>query len=268
MLTYEALIDQARARMMPTDKVRGILREYLQILILKELSRSDAKNRLYFTGGTYLRLVHGLKRFSEDLDFNTSAITEKEFEAIIEKIKTELRRSGIDSDASFEHWGNIYAAQLKFSTVEKMYNVVSKYSGKEGIVIKIETNNPRWRIKEETQVISGFGELYPYVCTDKGALFADKVDALSKKNRGRHIYDIMYMLSNNYPIDKDVLKSLGIKDDPLKVIAGRIKGYAKTELKKQAETLRPFLFDEKDADLLINAHFIIPHLLEKYTGKK
>jgi predicted nucleotidyltransferase component of viral defense system len=99
-------------------------------------------------------------------------------------------------------------------------------------------------------------------------LFADKIDALVKKNRGRHLYDIIFMLSNKYPIDRKVLKALGIKEDPLDLINKRVKGFARSELKRQAEVLRPFLFDEKEADLIINAHDTIPLLLKKYASFK
>jgi predicted nucleotidyltransferase component of viral defense system len=92
MLTYEALIDQAKAREMPTTKIRGILREYLQFLILKELYKNKYGKKLFFTGGTYLRLVHDVKRFSEDLDFNINKITKKEFELLLETIKNELKK--------------------------------------------------------------------------------------------------------------------------------------------------------------------------------
>lgn len=267
MLTYESLIEQAKSRGMPSTKIRAILREYLQILILKELYKTESAKLLYFTGGTYLRLVHDLKRFSEDLDFNTNKITKKEFENLQKKVTTELKRIGIDAQLEFAHWGNMYVSKLIFPKVEKIYNVVSKYSKKEGIIIKVETNNPKWRIKSETQVISGFGEFYPSVCTEKGILFADKIDALKKKRRGRHVYDIIFMLSNKYPINRNILKLLGIKKDPIKAIADRIKKVPKSELKRQAEILRPFLFEESEADLVASAHDIIPPLLEKYTNR-
>jgi predicted nucleotidyltransferase component of viral defense system len=264
MLTYESLIEQAKSRGMPPTKIRGILREYLQILILKELYRTEPGKKLYFTGGTYLRLLYNLKRFSEDLDFNTNKITKKEFEQVQKIITTELKRLGLDVKLQFSHWGNVYVSKLIFPKVEKLYNVVSKYSKKEGIIIKVETNRPKWKIKSETQVISGFGEFFTCICTEKGVLFADKIDALNKKRRGRHLYDILFMLSNKLPLSKGVLKALGIKKDPLQLIADRVNNSSRAELKRQAEILRPFLFDEREADLLINAHKIIPLLIDKY----
>lgn len=268
MLTYETLIEQARNSGMPTTKMRGILREYLQVLILKELYKIEGGKKLCFTGGTYLRLVHNLKRFSEDLDFNTEDIKKGEFENLIEKIRNELKRLNLDSKIKFRHWKNIYSAEILFASIEKFYNIISKYSTREGIIIKIETNRPKWKIKREVLAISGYGELYPCVCTDKSALFADKIDALNKKTRGRHIYDVMFMLSNLFPVDKNALSVLGIKSNPLKVISDRITSFSLAELKKQAETLRPFLFEENEAELIANAHNIIPTLLEKYRKQE
>ena len=262
MLTYDSLIEQAKLRGMPPTKIRGILREYLQILILKELQRTDLGKKLYFTGGTYLRLAHNLKRFSEDLDFNTNTISKEEFEDLSKKIKEELKRSGINLRVKFAHWENVYVCKLIFPEIEKAYNVTSKYSKKEGIIIKVETYRSKHKIKSETQVISGFGEFYPCICTDKSILFADKIDALGKKKRGRHIYDIMFMLSNKYHVDKNALKVLGISGNPVELISNRIKGFSGAELKKQAQDLRPFLFDENEADMVADAQTIIPALLK------
>lgn len=265
MLTYDALIEQAKARGMPITKMRGILREYIQILILKELYKTESGRKLYFTGGTYLRLAHNIKRFSEDLDFNTEKIMKTEFENLLKKIKIELKRSNISSEVKFNHWDNMYVAKITFPELEKIYSVVSKYSKKQGIVIKVETNKPKYKIETETEVIAGFGEVYPCICTAKGILFADKIDALTKKRRGRHIYDIIFMLSNKYPIDKKALLYLGIKEDPLEFILKSIRSFSKIELKNQAESLKPFLFDESGSGLIANARDIIPSLLEKYA---
>lgn len=264
MLTYESLMEQAKLRKMPYTKVRGILREYLQILILKELYKVEEGKKLYFTGGTYLRLVDDIKRFSEDLDFNTNILTKRGFEKLMGRLKDELRRVGIEPKVTFAHWGNIYVARLIFSEIEKSYNVISRYSKKEGIMIKIEANKLKSDIKIETRVVSGFGEFYPCVCTDKGVLFADKIDALGKKNRGRHIYDIIFMLSNRYPIDRNFLSGLGIRKAPLQAIADSVRGFSSEQLKKQADVLRPFLFDEDEADLVANAGNIVFALLDKY----
>lgn len=266
MLTYEALIDQARLRGMPLSKARGILREYLQVLILKEIYKLEEGRKLYFTGGTYLRLTCDLKRFSEDLDFNTAKLKRPAFESLCIKAASELKRLNIGAHVKFNHWDNILSARLIFPGIEKAYNIVSPFSKEEGIVIKLEANKPRWNIKAESQVIAGFGEICPCICTEKSALFADKVDALVKKSRGRHIYDVIFMLSNKFPVNKHILRTFGYKDTPAQIIEKRIKSFSAAELKKQAEGLRLFLFDESQAGLVVRAKEVIPALLAKYKS--
>ena len=101
----------------------------------------------------------------------------------------------------------------------------------------------------------------------KGALFADKIDALLKKTRARHLFDILFMLSQKYPIDMKVLRSVGVKESPLEVIMHRVDGFSNAELKLQADNLRPFLFDENEAEMIVNAKTIIRQLIESYGRK-
>ena len=54
------------------DPVRRLnsLREYLQAFIMRSLHESEASRAIAFVGGTALRFLEDLPRFSEDLDFS------------------------------------------------------------------------------------------------------------------------------------------------------------------------------------------------------
>ncbi len=268
MLELESLVSEAKQRGMPTGKMRGILREYLQVLILKELYKLPDGKKLYFTGGTYLRLVHQTKRFSEDLDFNVSKMKKGDFEGLLEKTQNNLKKEGLEIKLTFGHWDNILVGEFVFPNIEEHYGVISAHKRKEGILIKFEANQPSWKIQAESLVVTGFGYMFPIVCTQKGALFADKIDALIKKNRARHLFDLMFMLSKKYPIDANVLKALKIKDLPLDAILKSVKSFSAEELKKLAEQLRPFLFEESEADLIVHAHEVVPQLIRSYGNNK
>ena len=58
-------------RYAPTDAVdqENALAEILQHYVLASLAREGFFSVAQFHGGTFLRIVHGLERFSEDLDF-------------------------------------------------------------------------------------------------------------------------------------------------------------------------------------------------------
>lgn len=53
----------------PTQKL-NLMREYLQAVALRSLHESEAFKNLAFVGGTALRFIYSLARFSEDLDFS------------------------------------------------------------------------------------------------------------------------------------------------------------------------------------------------------
>ena len=48
---------------------KNLVTEQLQRVLLHALNSSQMKNKLVFLGGTNLRIVYQLDRFSEDLDF-------------------------------------------------------------------------------------------------------------------------------------------------------------------------------------------------------
>jgi predicted nucleotidyltransferase component of viral defense system len=50
-------------------EARNRVREYLQARILSSLQRSGAMVPLAFQGGTALRFLYSIRRYSEDLDF-------------------------------------------------------------------------------------------------------------------------------------------------------------------------------------------------------
>ena len=56
-----------------------MLKEYLQLMILDYLSSTPTIQKMVFIGGTNLRLVKGIDRFSEDLDFDCKELSKEEF---------------------------------------------------------------------------------------------------------------------------------------------------------------------------------------------
>jgi len=52
------------------DTASRALREVLQELVLYSLYQARFFDSVVFYGGTALRIIHGLDRFSEDLDFS------------------------------------------------------------------------------------------------------------------------------------------------------------------------------------------------------
>ena len=74
---------------------RNVMREYLQARILGALQRAGAMIPLAFHGGTALRFLYALGRYSEDLDFALEKDKGRyDFRVYLKAIKNELALEG------------------------------------------------------------------------------------------------------------------------------------------------------------------------------
>ena len=56
---------------------KHMLKEYVELLALEWIAGSPYAAKLVFIGGTNLRLIQGIDRFSEDLDFDCKGLRER-----------------------------------------------------------------------------------------------------------------------------------------------------------------------------------------------
>jgi len=73
---------------------KHLLKEYVQLLVLDYLAATPYARKLTFIGGTSLRLIKGIDRFSEDVDFDCKELAESEFRAMTDDVRVFLKRSG------------------------------------------------------------------------------------------------------------------------------------------------------------------------------
>lgn len=72
-----------------------MIKEYIQLLILDYLSTTKWVTKLTFIGGTYLRLVKGIDRFSEDIDFDCKDFSEEEFNQMTDDVLHYIDRKSV-----------------------------------------------------------------------------------------------------------------------------------------------------------------------------
>src|SRR5690554_5979860 len=73
---------------------KQMLKEYLQLMIMDYLSSTPYARKINFIGGTNLRLVKGIDRFSEDLEFDCKDLSKDEFMEMTDAVLLFLERSG------------------------------------------------------------------------------------------------------------------------------------------------------------------------------
>lgn len=263
MITSESLFEEARRLGLPLDKKRAVLREYLQALILNTVFKHKLGNKMFFMGGTALRFFYNLPRFSEDLDFNALELLSEEFDSLLNAIGLSMKNEGFVVNIKRDDIYDVYSARISFVSVMERFGLTDKRG--EDIIIKIETNNPKWHIKYEPYAFSFFGFLFTALLMDRGSFLAEKSHALIYRCRGRDVYDVLFMLRLKFPLDKEMFVAKGLGDNPKEVLLGKFNSLSKDELKKLSVQVAPFLFKSDEAELVSNASFYGQELLKGYV---
>ena len=175
----------------------NLLRESLQWEILAAMHTVEAFREVAFLGGTCLRLMHGLGRFSEDLDFSARRPGGVVF---LEKFPEELGRylgSRGFGDAevfSGKSHGAVRSIWVRFPGLLKEIGASPMASQKVGIKMEIDLNPPPGA-GFEIQVVSNPAMLAVGL-HDLPSLMAGKLHAVLARSytKGRDWYDLLWYL--------------------------------------------------------------------------
>jgi predicted nucleotidyltransferase component of viral defense system len=89
------------------------LREYLQALVLRSFHESEAFRCVAFVGGTALRFLHGLPRFSEDLDFSLVSPDGYAGQAWMAKVKRDLALAGFTPEVTWNECKTVHTGWVR-----------------------------------------------------------------------------------------------------------------------------------------------------------
>lgn len=197
------------------------VREILQQTALLGLERQGFFEKAAFYGGTALRILYGLDRFSEDLDF-TLLKAEDNFDFIpyLEGMRKELSAFGFNMEVTKRTKNietSILSAFMKMNTIELYIAIGEETKAKksvhnEKIQIKLEVDiNPPDHARFENRLV--LNPVTFYVLTlHKSDLFAGKMSAVlyrawKGRVKGRDWYDLIWYIQNNVPLSLTYLES-------------------------------------------------------------
>ncbi len=176
------------------------LREYLQAFVLRSFHESEAFRSLAFVGGTALRFLHNLPRFSEDLDFSlvsTDGYTGKEWAA---KVKRDLALAGFSPEVTWNDRKVVHTGWVRVAGILHEAGLSAMSAEKLSIKIEIDTRPPAGALCERRVVTRHVTFLLQHY--DLPSLLAGKLHAAitRKYAKGRDWYDLMWYLSQRPPM--------------------------------------------------------------------
>jgi predicted nucleotidyltransferase component of viral defense system len=269
---FDEKIEQmlGRYELLTVHDHENALKEIIQEIVLLGLWRSKFYEKAVFYGGSALRILHKLDRFSEDLDFsliqpeNTFDI-KKYFGAV----KSELELWGFEvstEEKTKKNESTIDSAFIKANTLIHLLKIDSNLKTHKNAVMKIKLE-----IDQEPAI--GFTSdlkyhLHPIPFTIKTmtlpSLFAGKMHALLCRTvrtniKGRDWYDLIWFVKNNIPCELYYLKNKMVqtghfdlsevldKEKIVELLSEKIKAIDFSLAKKDVE---PFLKNSRQKDEL------------------
>ena len=168
---------------------KHILKEYVQLMVLDYLATSPYISKLAFIGGTNLRLIKGIDRFSEDLDFDCKDLTDDEFKEMTDGVLTFLYRSGINVEARDKANPKLSAFRRNIYFPEFLFEL-----GLTGHQLDQCVNYPI-----EKKHVQRCGFFFPLPVPPDSVLLSMKLSALLARAKGRDFYDTMFLMQQTKP---------------------------------------------------------------------
>ena len=171
-------------------------KDYLQHAFLASLYGVSG-GEFVFKGGTCLQKAYGLDRFSEDLDFNYDS--EKDLAEFLEKAVVRMSAFAEASVAKSEKKEKSQSAKIRvrgplFDGRDKsVQSITVQASLRERMVLP-----PRL-----AGIVPIYADLKPYAALAMAPeeILAEKVRAVMTRNRGRDVYDLLFLLRKRTRID-------------------------------------------------------------------
>ncbi len=179
--------------------LKHILKEYVQLLILEYLATTRYARKLVFIGGTNLRLVKGIDRFSEDLDFDCKDLAKEDFLAMSGDVLAFLRRNGLKAEARDKDTGRLTAFRRSIHFPELLFELGLSCHREQRFMVKLEAQDQGVAYIPTTAFIKGCGLFFPFPVPPDSVLCAMKIAAMLSRGKGRDFYDAMFLLAQAQP---------------------------------------------------------------------
>ncbi|HEY9756022.1 MAG TPA: nucleotidyl transferase AbiEii/AbiGii toxin family protein [Oculatellaceae cyanobacterium] len=263
------------------------LKEIIQEIALLGLWRSKFFEHAAFYGGTSLRILYGLDRFSEDLDFSLlTADSNFRLETHLESIRLELAAFEFNVQIAEKQKSldtAIESAFIKADTREHLLKIevpqeIADRAGRNDrlkIKLEIDTNPPKGFETEAKTLLQPIPfSVKTYKQPD---LFAGKIHAVLQRNwqngriKGRDYYDFVWYVAREIPVHLSHLEqrlrqtggwnsdeSLNMQD----LIALLHHKFSNVDFEKAKRDVLPFLKDSAAVQLWSSEFFesLLPRL--------
>lgn len=239
---------------------RNVVREYLQSRMLQALQENRIFQNWVFLGGTALRFLYSMRRYSEDLDFSMiDASKDSAFAKTLEAVCNAFLAENYTVDVKLNDKRTVHSAFLNFRGLLYELGLSTQRSESLSIKIELDTNPPEgagW----ETTLVRRYVTLN-LTHHDRPSLLAGKIHAVLVRPyiKGRDLYDLIWYLADprwslpNVPFLNNALRQTGwsgvvlTENNWRKVLLDQLEN---VNWERAAQDVSPFLESEAECALV------------------
>lgn len=242
LANWQQILDFARQYGLPPEKKRAIVREYLQTKIISQIYSEKLSNKLFFVGGTALRLLFGLDRFSEDLDFDSEGVSAAQLKGLLDQVAKQLKRENYSLDLYHNPTKDKDFFEFRFNEV--LLESGASLEKAEKLAIKFDFESGWKGQKREIVFVNRFGFLANVLTKSLDQFVVEKLAAYlgRESTQARDLYDLVWLAAQSAKADGEFAKKNGLVLGEL--VSGAREKFAKEKTSQLKQSLRPFLLNE------------------------
>lgn len=279
MQNLSKIINEAKKSGVHDNGILNLVREYLQVLILKAIYQSKYGSGLSFIGGTCLRICHDLKRFSEDLDFALDKkIPGYSFQDLNQTVASFLGNTNFEVDFKMSEDKVVQKSFIRVSKILHLFGMSALKNQKIHVKLEIDTNPVKVENNElETFFVTKFNEMFPILKHNDTTLFAGKLCAIFNREyvKGRDFYDLLWYLNRKEKINLGYLnramQQAGIQvqfKDEKSVLKHLGEKIGEVKIQDIMKDLGRFLEDAGEERVIQNYHSAYEQAVSRYEKRQ
>lgn len=251
---------QALVRESAPLPARNLAREYLQSRILAAMQGAGATMALAFQGGTCLRFLFALPRYSEDLDFALEGDRRRySLSDYMKATRSMLARENFHVELRIREHRTVHSGWVRFPGLLHEIGLSPHRDEVFAIKLEVDTNPPRGAATD-VSLVRRHATLR-LLHHDRATLLAGKLHAVLQRGytKGRDLYDLIWYLSDrewpppNFEMLNAALEQSGWRGAAMTpanwrdVVRERLDHF---DWRRAAEDVRPFLEHADDIALV------------------
>jgi len=242
---------------------KHILKEYIQVMVLDYLATTPFVRKIAFIGGTNLRLIMGIDRFSEDLDFDCKDLTEQEFMEMTDDTVAFLRRTGLNVETRDKVSSRLTAYRRNIYFPALLFELGLTGHKEERFLLKIEAQDQMASYPIEMRHVQRCGFFFSLPTPPYSVMLSMKFSALLARAKGRDFYDCMFLMQHTKPSYDFLSERVGICT-PSQLKDAIKKRMATVDLGVKKRDFEHLLFNTHSADRILQ----FPEYVENFFGQE